>query len=128
LSSIVHGVNNTATANRLPFRVASQNEADGSATAGLRGAMTIARIRVCEVTLDDITITNHFTADAETFGLADNDGDGMLNGYERQYSFLNPDNPADAAMDQDNDGATNLEEYRARTNPTVADTGRGRDQ
>jgi hypothetical protein len=118
----MHGVNNTPSADRLPFRVASQNEPDGSPTAGLRGAMTIARIRVYEVTLDDITITNHFTADAETFGLADNDGDGMLNGYERQYSFLDPNNPADAAMDQDSDGATNLEEFRARTNPTVADT------
>lgn len=117
-----HGTDSTPAANRLPFRVASQNEPDGNPTAGLRGSMTIARIRVYEVALDDITITNHFSADADTFGLADNDGDGILNGYERQYSFLDPNNPADAAMDQDNDGATNLEEYRARSNPTVADT------
>jgi len=118
----MHGVNNTPSADRLPFRVASQNEPDGNPTAGLRGSMTIARIRVYEVTLDDITITNHFTADADTFGLADNDGDGILNGYERQWPFLDPENPNDAGMDQDSDGATNLEEFRARTNPTVVDT------
>ena len=100
----MHGVNNTPSADRLPFRVASQNEPDGNPTAGLRGSMTIARIRVYEVTLDDTTITNHFTADAETFGLADSDGDGILNGYERQWPFLDPNNPADAAMDQDSDG------------------------
>jgi hypothetical protein len=118
-----HGTDNTPAANRLPFRVASQNEPDGNPTVGLRGSMTIARIRVYEVALDDITITNHFTADADTFGLADNDADGMPNGYERRFpTFLDPNNPADAAMDQDSDGATNLEEFRAGTGPTVADS------
>jgi hypothetical protein len=117
-----HGVDNTPATNRLPFRVASQNEADGNPTIGLRGSMTIARIRVYEVALDAQTITNHFSADAEIFGLADNDGDGILNGYERQWPFLDPENPNDAGMDQDNDGATNLEEYRATTNPTIVDT------
>ena len=116
------GTDNTPIANRLPFRVAAQNEPDGSATAGLRGSMTIAIVRVYEVTLDATAITNHFSADAETFGLADNDGDGMPNGYERRYPFLNPDDAADAAMDFDNDGATNLEEYRAGTAPDNPDT------
>ena len=82
----------------------------------------IARVRVWEVAFDAETITNHFTADADTFGLADNDGDGILNNYERLWPFLDPNNPADAAMDQDSDGATNLQEYRANTNPTIADT------
>jgi hypothetical protein len=117
-----HGVNNTPATNRLPFRVASQNEADGNPTINLRGSMTIARIRVYEVAFDATAITNHFSADADTFGLADNDGDGILNGYERQWPFLDPENPNDAGMDQDSDGATNLQEYRALTNPTVADT------
>jgi hypothetical protein len=116
------GTDNTPIANRLPFRVASQNEADGTPTAALRGSMTIAIIRVYETTLDATAITNHFSADAETFGLADNDGDGMLNGYERRYPFLNPDDPSDAAMDYDNDGATNLEEYRAGSAPDNPDT------
>ena len=35
----------------LPFRVGSQNEANGDATAGLRGSMTIARIRVTDQAL-----------------------------------------------------------------------------
>ena len=117
-----HGVDNTPATNRLPFRVASQNEPDGNPTIGLRGSMTIARVRVWEVAFDAETITNHFTADADTFGLADNDGDGILNNYERLWPFLDPNNPADAAMDQDSDGATNLQEYRANTNPTIADT------
>jgi hypothetical protein len=117
-----HGVDTTPATNRLPFRVASQNEADGSPTIGLRGSMTIARIRVYEVAFDATAITNHFSADADTFGLADNDGDGILNGYERQWPFLDPENPNDAGMDQDSDGATNLQEYRANTNPTVGDT------
>jgi len=117
-----HGVDGTPSTNRLPFRVASQNEPDGSPTVALRGSMTIARIRVYEVAFDANTITNHFSADADTFGLADNDGDGILNGYERQWPFLDPENPNDAGMDQDNDGATNLQEYRATTNPTIPDT------
>ncbi|MCI0746492.1 MAG: LamG domain-containing protein, partial [Verrucomicrobia subdivision 3 bacterium] len=117
-----HRTDNTPAARPLPFRVASQNEADGTATAGLRGSMTIARIRVYEIVLDATTITNNFAAEAETFGLADSDGDGMPNGYERRFTFLDPNNPADAAMDEDNDGATNLEEFRAGTLPDNPDT------
>ncbi|HTH47535.1 MAG TPA: LamG-like jellyroll fold domain-containing protein, partial [Candidatus Limnocylindria bacterium] len=40
----------------VPFRVASQNDANGGPTAGLRGSMTIARVRVYDAALsaDDI--------------------------------------------------------------------------
>jgi len=106
----------------LPFRVASQNDADGMPTVGLRGSMTIARIRVYEVALEATAITNKFSAEAETFGLADSDGDGIPNGYERRYTFLNPNDSADAAMDFDHDGLTNLEEYQNGTAPDNADT------
>jgi hypothetical protein len=48
--------------------------------------------------------------------LSDTDGDGMPDPWEILYSF-NHQNGADAAGDADGDGLTNLEEYRAGTNP-----------
>lgn len=47
----------------------------------------------------------------------DTDGDGMPDSWETEYGF-NPNDPTDAAKDFDNDGATNLAEYTAGTNPT----------
>jgi formylglycine-generating enzyme required for sulfatase activity len=52
--------------------------------------------------------------------LADSDGDGMPDAWENAYE-LDPDDPADAAVDSDGDGTTNLEEYENRTDPTVMD-------
>lgn len=54
--------------------------------------------------------------------LTDNDGDGMSNSFEELYDFLDPDNAADAAMDEDNDGLENLEEFQRGTIPNDADT------
>jgi len=51
----------------------------------------------------------------------DKDGDGMDNSWETQNN-LNPSDPADAALDPDQDGLTNFEEFRLRTNPNQADT------
>ena len=48
--------------------------------------------------------------------LIDSDGDGMPDDYELAHS-LNPFDPEDAALDADHDGATNLEEYLAGTDP-----------
>lgn len=47
----------------------------------------------------------------------DNDGDIMPNEYERSYG-LDPDRPKDAAGDLDGDGATNLAEFIAGTDPS----------
>ena len=43
----------------------------------------------------------------------------MPNDWERTYS-LNPDDPADAKLDSDGDGLTNLQEYLSGTNPRDA--------
>jgi hypothetical protein len=49
-------------------------------------------------------------------GLVDTDNDGMPDDYEVSKGF-NPNNPADAALDFDGDGATNLAEYLAGSDP-----------
>ena len=51
----------------------------------------------------------------------DTDEDGMRDAWETTYAF-NKNSPADAALDADNDGATNLREFLAGTNPRTADT------
>lgn len=52
----------------------------------------------------------------------DDDNDGMPDTFEQQYGFDRLD-PADAAQDYDNDGASNLSEYMNGTDPTVPDMG-----
>ena len=49
--------------------------------------------------------------------LPDNDLDGMPNEFENQHAGLDRDNPADAALDFDDDGVTNLAEYQNGTDP-----------
>ena len=51
----------------------------------------------------------------------DSDNDGMPDGFESRFG-LNPLNPADATLDLDGDGYTNLEEYRQGFDPTTADS------
>ncbi|MFW9944644.1 MAG: hypothetical protein ACFFB7_06570, partial [Candidatus Sifarchaeia archaeon] len=54
-------------------------------------------------------------------GPAPGDDDGMPDSWEMLYG-LNMNDPDDAMEDKDGDGLTNLEEYLAGTNPTLADT------
>jgi len=54
-------------------------------------------------------------------GIVDTDGDGLPLWWESLYN-LDDNDAADAALDSDEDDLTNLEEFAAKTNPTVADT------
>ena len=109
----------------IPFRVATQNDDNGNPTAGLRGSMTIARIRVHDRVLSPDDIAAKYATELPDFGNAsgDDDGDGLPNGYEAQYpGILNPKDPTDAAKDPDGDGLTNLQEFQKGTRPDLADT------
>ncbi|MEK6747631.1 MAG: hypothetical protein AABY83_00305 [Pseudomonadota bacterium] len=53
----------------------------------------------------------------------DDDNDGLPDWYEDGYpGILNSKNAADAALDSDNDGLTNLQEYKYNTIPTNPDS------
>ncbi|MFQ5635884.1 MAG: LamG-like jellyroll fold domain-containing protein, partial [Gammaproteobacteria bacterium] len=51
-------------------------------------------------------------------GEPDADLDGMSDAWEGQWGF-DPNDPADAGLDADGDGITNLEEYQAGTHPLI---------
>ena len=53
--------------------------------------------------------------------VADTDADGIVDGWEIENN-LDPNKPADAWEDMDNDNLTNLEEYQLQTNPNMWDT------
>jgi hypothetical protein len=59
------------------------------------------------------------SAPAAVVWVADFDRDGMADNWEAQYGFAT-NNVADAALDADNDGMSNVQEYVAGTNPTNA--------
>lgn len=63
------------------------------------------------VLFDNVTIKV-----TDAFSGSDSDKDGMPDSWETQYGF-DPFNANDANEDADNDNATNLEEFNARTNP-----------
>lgn len=62
-------------------------------------------------------IGSSFASATATTAPADSDADGMPDSFENTYAGLNPNNSADAALDLDSDGATNLEEFLAGTIP-----------
>lgn len=66
----------------------------------------------CITKAQDIAPDTGFIVDSD----ADNDGDGMPNGWESDFD-LNPNNQSDADSDPDEDLFTNLEEFTYSTNP-----------
>ncbi|MFC1839664.1 leucine-rich repeat domain-containing protein [Thermodesulfobacteriota bacterium] len=57
----------------------------------------------------------YYFGDLTRDGNGDYDGDGMTDGWEINYD-LDPSSD-DASLDSDNDGYSNLDEYKERTNP-----------
>ncbi len=51
----------------------------------------------------------------------DDDNDGMTDEWEKKYG-LNPLSAADASLDKDEDGLTNLQEFQLQTNPENTDS------
>lgn len=105
----------------IPFRVARQTDAVGSASSAGIGTNIVAKIRVQDIALTAAAVQAQYDAEKAQFGLVDTDGDGMPDWWEIRYG-LNPNDPSDAANDLDNDGATNLKEYQMGTDPTNPDT------
>jgi len=68
---------------------------------------------------------NQNTTDTKVFwitlDLNDTDSDGMPDIWEKHYGF-DPYDPSDAVQDADHDGVTNLEEYRAGSNPLAKES------
>ncbi|MBQ3811018.1 MAG: hypothetical protein II839_09400, partial [Kiritimatiellae bacterium] len=65
----------------------------------------------------NIPQTRYFRVVGET----DSDGDGAEDWWETEFGF-DPSDPADAALDPDSDGLSNLAEFLAGTNPLLADS------
>lgn len=107
--------------NPLPFRLASQNDAGGAPTGGLRGSMTISKIRVHDRVIPESELLSNFETGQNEFGLVDADFDGMPKWYEDQYEFLSDDNENDGSEDFDEDGLTNADEFTEDTDPTNPD-------
>lgn len=106
----------------LVFVVGNQNELDGTRTNALSGSLSIAILRVRDTAIDAEAIQANYLADSELFGKRDSDGDGIPDVVEDLFDFLDKDNAADATMDQDEDGLSNIDEIENGTNMEVADS------
>lgn len=112
---------NDASGYPIPFRVARQTEASGTPSASGIGTNIVARVRIKDVAMTDAEVLAQFNAEKGQFNLNDTDGDGMPDWWEARYG-LNKNSAADAALDLDDDGSTNLAEFQRGTLPNNADT------
>jgi outer membrane protein assembly factor BamB len=91
----------------------------------LRAEMDIAGTGVALAPNGDelnlITLLSDGSLNVSPVGIVDADQDGLPLWWESLYNFDDND-AADAALDSDNDGLTNLEEFTLKTNPTLDDT------
>ncbi len=82
---------------------------------------TFEEFRIYDTALGRTSILASMEAGPDTV-VADSDNDGIPDDYENMFDFLSPDDPTDAAMDEDMDGSSNLREFEEMTNPEVQDS------
>lgn len=85
---------------------------------------TYEEFRIYDAALTDqqIAASRNVGPDTVVDFTDDPDGDLIPTAYEDLYPFLDPNDGSDAALDEDNDGLTNLEEFEAGTAPDDEDT------
>jgi hypothetical protein len=84
-------------------------------TSNSAGPYSVVITNIAGVATSQIATLTVMIADANT----DTDRDGMPDWWENLYT-LQPTNSSDASVDSDNDRMSNLEEFRAGTNPRDA--------
>ena len=110
-----------------PFVLADLNDVNNwlgrsNWTADGNAAASFDEFRVYDTALTGDELTASRTAGPNA-GLADTDSDGIPDFYETQRpAILSPSNAADAALDGDSDGLTNLKEFQIGSNPQQVDT------
>jgi hypothetical protein len=104
-STMTNGASFTVLTNGSPLTGAFANVASGGLLTTTDG---YARFTVLYAGANAVRLTN--------LQIVDSDGDGMPDWWEDQYGF-DKNNPADAALDSDGDGVSNLNEFLAGTNP-----------
>ncbi|MGC6564536.1 MAG: LamG-like jellyroll fold domain-containing protein [Akkermansiaceae bacterium] len=83
--------------------------------------------------IDDVAVWNEVLSSTQIITLAggvaadqldssDSDSDGMSDEYEDMFDFLDKNDGSDAALDEDDDGLTNLEEFENGTTPDNDDS------
>ncbi|MDA7917635.1 LamG domain-containing protein [bacterium] len=85
---------------------------------------TFDEFRIYDIALVEQQVTSSMNSGPETpldFD-SDGDGDGMPDAFENLYAFLDSADSSDAALDEDNDGLTNLEEFQEDTIPDDEDS------
>jgi hypothetical protein len=107
-SLMTNGASFTLLTSTTPLTGAFTNVASGGTLTTTDGA---ARFTVLYAGSSTLQLT--------ALQILDADNDGMPNWWEDLYG-LNKNSAADAALDTDADGASNLNEFRAGTNPTNA--------
>ena len=74
------------------------------------------------LTTDQINVSRTAGPDAVIDLQDDSDNDQIPTAYEDLFDFLDPNDPNDAALDEDSDGLSNLQEFQMVTAPDDDDT------
>ena len=85
---------------------------------------TFDEFRIYEeaLTSDQIRLSRNTGPDVVVDFNDDPDADQLPTAYENLYVFLDPNDPNDAGLDEDDDGLTNLQEFQAGTAPDDDDS------